>query len=96
MTFLDIGQAPLRPSSDFCFCFVHVGDQINAAVVSVHTRPRSIKKQYQKMVKVLSSYAVVSVGVNISVTNISKVRPACGCCVYIVSFLLFYCFAWFA
>jgi uncharacterized protein YerC len=34
---------------------------------------RSIKKQYQKMVKVVSSYAVVSVGVNISVTNISKV-----------------------
>jgi DNA mismatch repair protein PMS2 len=33
---------------------------------------RSIKKQYQKMVKVLQSYAIIAVGVRLVVTNITK------------------------
>ena len=35
---------------------------------------RSIKKQYQKMVKVLQSYAIIAVGIRIVVTNTGKVR----------------------
>lgn len=34
---------------------------------------RSIKKQYQKMIKVLQSYAIIAVGVRILVTNTGKV-----------------------
>ena len=34
---------------------------------------RSIKKQYQKMIKVLQSYAIIAVGVRIIVTNTGKV-----------------------
>jgi DNA mismatch repair protein PMS2 len=34
---------------------------------------RSIKKQYQKMIKVLQSYAIIAVGVRILVTNAGKV-----------------------
>lgn len=35
---------------------------------------RTIKKQFQKMVKVLQSYAIIAVGVRIVVTNVGKVR----------------------
>ena len=37
---------------------------------------RSIKKQYQKMIKVLQSYAIIAVGVRILVTNTGKVCSA--------------------
>eukprot|EP01041_Mallomonas_annulata_P002270 gene2270-4419_t len=33
---------------------------------------RNVKRQYQRMVKILQSYAVIAVGVNINVNNISK------------------------
>ena len=35
---------------------------------------RTIKKQYQKMIKVLQSYAIIAVGVRIVVTNSGKVN----------------------
>jgi DNA mismatch repair ATPase MutL len=35
---------------------------------------RTIKKQFQKMVKVLQSYGIIAVGVRIVVTNVGKVR----------------------
>ena len=39
---------------------------------------RSIKKQYQKMIKVLQSYAIIAVGVRILVTNTGKVCMFCN------------------
>ena len=35
---------------------------------------RSIKKQYQRAIKILQSYAMIAVGVRIVVTNLTKVR----------------------
>lgn len=40
---------------------------------------RTVKKHFQKMVKVLQSYAIVAVGVRIIVTNSGKVIRICYC-----------------
>jgi DNA mismatch repair ATPase MutL len=60
---------------------------------------RSIKKQYQKMIKVLQSYAIIAVGVRILVTNAGKVFYintfiSCGIlrlpCIFILRLICFF------